>query len=76
MYLYPSAELGIVKMYTPRATNRKNSTGIMTLLAFSMPPAIPKDMITRLTTTATTIQTFAPHAEAVEPKVPTMVSMS
>ena len=66
----------MVKMYTPKATNRKKSTGIMTLLAFSMPPAMPKDMIIKLTMTATTIQPFAPHAEAVEPKVPTMVSMS
>ena len=34
----------------PKPRNRKNSTGIMTLLAFSMPPATPIAMIAMETT--------------------------
>ena len=34
-------------MYTPRITNRPNRAGIMTLLAFSMPPPMPNAMMTR-----------------------------
>lgn len=48
----------------------------MILFAFSMPPAMPKDMMTKLTATATTTQTFAPHALAVALKVATIPSMS
>ena len=76
MYLYPSDEPSSVKMYTPSARNSTNSTGIMTLLALSMPPAMPKDMIAKLTTMAMIIQTFAPQELAVELKVPTIVSIS
>ena len=48
----------------------------MTLLAFSMPPAMPNDMMKKLTATATTTQTFAPHALAVALKLPTIASIS
>ena len=48
----------------------------MTLFAISMPPAMPKDIMPKLTTMATIIQRFAPHALAVPTKVPAMVSIS
>ena len=49
--------------------------GIMTLFAFSMPPATPKDIMAKLTMIATTIQRFAPQLDAVLPKVPSITSM-
>ena len=60
----------------PNATNRTNRTGIMTLLALSMPPDMPNDIMPKLMTIATIIHTFAPHALAVLPNVPAMMSMS
>ena len=76
IYLYPSDEPSSVKIYTPSARNSANSTGIMTLLAFSMPPAMPNDMMAKLATIATIIHMFAPHALAVPPNVPFMTSIS
>ena len=76
IYLYPSDEPSSVKIYTPSARNSANSTGIMTLLAFSMPPAMPNDMMAKLATMATMIHRFAPHALAVPSKVPDMTSIS
>ena len=46
--MHTAMMLGAAKL--PRATNRKNRAGIMTLLAFSMPPATPMAMMIRETT--------------------------
>ena len=58
----------------PRPTNRKNRTGIMTLLAFSMPPETPIAMMANEATIATII-----HGRlliATTSKWPTMAAIS
>lgn len=54
------AEPGRNAMYTPRITSRPNRAGIMTLLAFSMPPPMPNAMMTR----EITRPMIQPHAVA------------
>ena len=48
----------------------------MILLAFSIPPEIPMDMMAKLAITAIRIQVLAPQLLAVELKVPTITFIS
>ncbi|CRH94042.1 Uncharacterised protein [Chlamydia trachomatis] len=52
-------------MYIAKHMNNANKTGIITLFAFSIPPAIPMDIIIKLTIIAITIHILAPPAPAV-----------
>ena len=67
--------MDVVSIYIPNKTNKINNTGIIILFAFSIPLAIPIDIIIKLTINATTIQKLAPHADAVCPKVEPITSI-
>ena len=63
-------------MYIPRPTNMIKSKGIMTLFAFSIPPAIPSAIITAVTTIAIISHILLPNELAVLPNIPPIADIS
>ena len=62
--------------YIPSPTNIIKSNGIITLLAFSMPPATPNAIITTVTTMAIISHMLLPNALAVLSNMPPIADIS
>ena len=65
-----------MKIYIPSPTNMMKSKGIMTLFAFSIPPAIPSAIITAVTTIAIISHILLPNVLAVLPNIPPIADIS